>query len=222
VSALFRRQFSSSTTVVVVLSVILLVQVQISYSLTIGKLAALDAAGDWVIGVWIGVRFLALAFVILMRIMDRKDALFKGMILANALFTLGLLANVFALSTVLAGMTQQSAQVLLRDAFFVALANILIFSIWYWIIDPPGIGEAPRTDAAWDFLFPQRAAELPQFAGWRPRYGDYLFLAFTTTLAFSPAETGPLTIRAKLLMILQASISVVTIVVIVGNAINVL
>ncbi len=89
-------------------------------------------------------------------------------------------------------------------------------------MDPPGIGEVPRADERWDFLFPQRAGESPQFEGWRPRYGDYLFLAFTTTFAFSPTDTLPLTIRAKMTMVLQTIISVITIIVFVGNAINVL
>jgi nitric oxide reductase large subunit len=43
---------------------------------------------------------------------------------------------------------------------------------------------------------------------------------FTTTLVFSPADTVPLTRRAKVLMLLQALISAATIVVIAGSAIN--
>ena len=62
----------------------------------------------------------------------------------------------------------------------------------------------------WDFLFPQRGANLPHYESWPPRYTDYLYLAFTTSFAFSPTDTLPLTRRAKMLMLLQSAISIIT------------
>jgi uncharacterized membrane protein len=53
-------------------------------------------------------------------------------------------------------------------------------------------------------------------------YADYLYLAFTTSFAFSPTDTLPLTRRAKMLMLLQSAISVVTLTGIAGAAINIL
>jgi uncharacterized membrane protein len=103
-----------------------------------------------------------------------------------------------------------------------AVTNILIFSIWYWIIDPPGIDETKREDAPWEFLFPQRGASLPHYESWVPRYTDYLYLAFTASFAFSPTDTLPLTRRAKLLMLLQSAISIITLTAIAGSAINIL
>jgi hypothetical protein len=41
------------------------------------------------------------------------------------------------------------------DVVLVATSNILIFSVWYWLIDPPGIEDVSRADEPWDFLFPQ-------------------------------------------------------------------
>jgi hypothetical protein len=61
-----------------------------------------------------------------------------------------------------------------------ATSNILIFSVWYWLIDPAGIEDVSRADEPWDFLFPQRSSPLPHYDGWVPRYADYLFVAFTT------------------------------------------
>ena len=72
------------------------------------------------------------------------------------------------------------------------------------------------------FLFPQRASSLPDYESWAPRYAAYLFVAFTASFAFSPTDTLPLTRRAKLLMLLQAAISVVTLTAIAGSAINIL
>jgi hypothetical protein len=51
---------------------------------------------------------------------------------------------------------------------------------------------------------------------------DYLFIAFTTSFAFSPTDTLPLTRTAKMLMMAQAAVSVVTLTGIAGAAINIL
>jgi hypothetical protein len=51
---------------------------------------------------------------------------------------------------------------------------------------------------------------------------DYLFLGFTTSTAFSPTEAMPLTARAKLLVILQSSISLITIAIVAARTINIL
>ena len=119
-------------------------------------------------------------------------------------------------------MTSPAVRTLLLDVGLMAVSNILIFSIWYWIIDPPGVEEIARADEPWDFLFPQRGSSLPHYESWVPRYADYLFVAFTTSFAFSPTDALPLTRRAKLLMLLQAAISVVTLTAIAGSAINIL
>ena len=108
------------------------------------------------------------------------------------------------------------------DMVALAISNVLIFSIWYWIMDPPGIDNDTPSNAPWDFLFPQRGNVVAQYENWKPRYSDYLYLAFTTSLAFSPTDTLPLSRRAKMLMLLQSVISVTTIVFIAGVAINIL
>jgi hypothetical protein len=102
------------------------------------------------------------------------------------------------------------------------VSNILVFSVWYWAIDPPGIDKEKRTSEQWAFLFPQRAASVPTFEGWQPGYADYLFVASTTSFAFSPADALPLTRTAKMLMLLAATISVITLTGIAGSAISIL
>ena len=59
-------------------------------------------------------------------------------------------------------------------------------------------------------------------SNWRPTYVDYLFLAFCTATAFSPTDVLPLTSRAKLLMMAESTISLVTIIAIAARAINIL
>jgi uncharacterized membrane protein len=155
-------------------------------------------------------------------ILNRKRDLFKAIILANGILTLGLIFNVAALMAVLIGFSSQAVKSLLIDVFLLAVTNILIFSIWYWIIDPPGVEENQRGDTPWDFLFPQRASSIPHYESWMPRYTDYLYLAFTASFAFSPTDTLPLSRRAKWLMLLQATISIITLTGIAGSAINIL
>ncbi len=74
----------------------------------------------------------------------------------------------------------------------------------------------------WDFLFPQRSFAIPQFDNWVPEYFDYLFLAFSTTFTFGPTDTLPLSQRAKLLMLLQVTISVINITVLAAFALSIL
>jgi hypothetical protein len=140
--------------------------------------------------------------------------LFQAIVLAIALLTLGLMTSAVALVDLLFNLSGQAGGNVLGDVILMALANVLVFSVWYWVIDPPDIDDRPRLDEPWDFRFPQRADTLPLYEQWAPRYTDYLCVAFTTTLAFSPAETVPLTRRAKMLMLTQALVSAATIVVI--------
>ncbi len=209
--------------VVMVLLVILLMQSEISYSTTFGRLDSLttDTRRSLATG-WLVFRVALMLVIAGLWLLDRKKALFKAIIITNSVLTIGLLMNMTALSDVLAGLSIQAARVLLVEVFFMAVTNILIFSIWYWIIDPPGVEENQRVDKPWDFLFPQRADSLPFYESWLPRYTDYLYIAFTTSLAFSPTDVLPLTRRSKMLMLLQSTISIITLTGIAGSAINIL
>nr|WP_245470524.1 hypothetical protein [Mesorhizobium sp. M2C.T.Ca.TU.002.02.1.1] len=55
-----------------------------------------------------------------------------------------------------------------------------------------------------------------------PGFVDYVFLAFTNATAFSPTDTLPLTQRAKLLMMAEAMISLLTIALVAARAVNIL
>ncbi len=210
--------------VVLVLFLIGILQGGISYSISFGKL---DNVLPWMNhGVLPALAFVVrgslLLLVLILWILNRKQILFKAIILTNTIFTLGLVFNMVTLLDILRGVVYQKVQPLLVDVVLLATANILLFSIWYWIIDPPGVDEKIRANEAWDFLFPQRAQPIPNYENWAPRYTDYIYLAFTTSFAFSPTDTLPLTRRAKLLMLLQSTISLVTLTGIAGAAINIL
>ena len=55
-----------------------------------------------------------------------------------------------------------------------------------------------------------------------PGFIDYLFLSFTNATAFSPTDTLPLSQRAKLLMMAEAMISLLTIAFVAARAVNIL
>ena len=104
------------------------------------------------------------------------------------------------------------------------VANILVFSLLYWQMDRGGpearVNHAGRRA---DWLFPQEnAPEKDVPAGWGATFVDYLYLAYSTATAFSTTEVAPLTPRAKLLMMLESSISLATILVVAARAINIL
>ena len=57
---------------------------------------------------------------------------------------------------------------------------------------------------------------------WSPGFLDYLFLAFNTSTAFSPTDTAVLSQRAKVLMVVQALLSLLILAVLVSRAVHTL
>ena len=111
------------------------------------------------------------------------------------------------------------------------LTNVIVFSLWFWELD--GDGPTPRAKAACardfrnaDFLFPQMNANPEHVTwtppDWKPQFLDYFYLAFTNATAFSPTDVMPLSRMAKMLMLIQASISLVTIALILARSVNII
>jgi hypothetical protein len=113
---------------------------------------------------------------------------------------------------------------LLRDGVLLWVSNLFSFTLWYWEVDGGGPVRRRRgPHASTDFAFPQQILNDKRvIANWKPQLADYLFLAFNTSTAFSPTDTMVLARRAKLLMMVQSLVSLLTVVVIVGRAINTL
>jgi hypothetical protein len=117
---------------------------------------------------------------------------------------------------------------LLCSAASLWVTNILVFALWYWRLDAGGPNDRDQRvgHPTGAFLFPQMTsrdltADEPQHA-WSPNFVDYLFLAFNTSTALSPTDVPVLSRWAKLLMMLQAMISLAVIVVLAARAINIL
>jgi hypothetical protein len=147
----------------------------------------------------------------------------KLVVAMNGLLTLELFISTVLLTTNLGVENVSHLGQLVKDTILIMTINLLIFSMWNWIIDSPNLRRwTSRESETWDFLFPQRASTNPQFANWAPEYFDYLFLAFCTTFTFGPTDTLPLSQRAKLLMLLQVTISVINITVLAAFALSIL
>jgi hypothetical protein len=215
-----RYRISSLATVVIVLILTILFESRISFTMMFG---ALDfQQHSFVQTAWLILRVGSVLAVSLYWRLNNKKNLFRSIIFATGMLTLGLVGSTVRLIDVLGRHTLVNAIALLGDVVLLAMVNVLTFSIWYWLIDPPGIDETQPTAAPWEFLFPQRADTIPGYEAWIPHYTDYLALAFTTSVAFSPTDALPLTRRAKALMVFQAAISLISITVIAGSAINIL
>jgi hypothetical protein len=209
--------------IVLIMYSVSLMQEAVSYTLALGRLKSrLWHDLDVVAAAGTSLRSLFLLLLIGLWLFRRKRALMRVIVIANTLFTAALLIHAGFLLTVLTGLSARAVGELIGDVALMAVSNILIFSIWYWIIDPPGVIEDEPDPRPWAFLFPQRGSALPGYESWSPRYLDYLFVAFTTSFAFSPTDAAPLNRITKMLMLLQSAISVVTLTEIAGGAINIL
>ena len=112
---------------------------------------------------------------------------------------------------------------LLSSSVAIWVANVLAFSLLYWQIDRGGpAARVSATSARPDWVFPQPATPEDLPVGWRPLFLDYLFLAYNTATSFSPADVSPLTHRAKMLMMVESMISLLTTVIVLSRAINAL
>jgi hypothetical protein len=112
---------------------------------------------------------------------------------------------------------------LLSSSVAIWVANVLTFSLLYWQIDRGGpYPRASKLSVKPDWVFPQPATPEDLPPDWRPLFLDYLYLGYNTATAFSPTDALPLTHRAKILMMIESTISLLTMVIILSRAINVL
>ena len=106
---------------------------------------------------------------------------------------------------------------LLLAALQVWVTNVIAFALVYWELDrggPVSRRHAARTDLPpADFRFPQDedhdaidevAARSSQRTGWVASFVDYVYFSLSNSMAFSPTDAMPLSVRAKVLMGLES------------------
>jgi hypothetical protein len=146
----------------------------------------------------------------------------SGLVTLDMVLSLGLLVQALPRHTLAPG-------ILLRSAVALWVTNILVFACWYWRLDAggPHARDMRNRHTIGDFLFPQMTIDLERTdcrvaPGWSPGFVDYLFLAFNTSTAFSPTDVPVLSRWAKVLMMVQSTISFATVALLAARAVNIL
>jgi hypothetical protein len=113
------------------------------------------------------------------------------------------------------------AGALLSTGAAIWLTNIIAFAVWYWQFDRGGPAAHARR-ALPDFQSVQMQNPDLAHPEWEPQFVDYLYLSFTNATAFSPTDVMPLSRWAKLTMLGQSLVSLVTLALVIARAVNIL
>ena len=178
----------------------------------------------------LGPRWLILAVIIILLIPTifslRRGMMRLNFFLSTALSAAVTITLIWSLALLIAGIPdkRESPLEMLRGAAALWASNVLVFASWYWRLDAggPHVRDLREDHTEGAFLFPQMTDYRPNAAHefWKPGFVDYLFLAFNTSTAFSPADTPVLSRWAKLLMMTQSCISLGTIAILAARAIG--
>jgi hypothetical protein len=170
------------------------------------------------------------------RRMSRENRLLRRLSIAVVLLIAlsNTTALVLLIHSLVAGKATAGGQ-LLAAAGQVWLTNVLVFALAYWELDRGGpvtrfrVARPGLPNA--DFRFPQDedhdaisevAERSSAISGWAPGFVDYLYVSITNSSAFSPTDTMPLTVRAKLLMAVESVSALMMSVLVVSFAVGLL
>jgi hypothetical protein len=150
-------------------------------------------------------------------------------IIINGITTLALIGSVILLVRALPSHRGTPPLQLLRSGGLLWLTNVIVFALWYWRLDGggPTLRHKQNKFGSTSFVFPQMQIphdERSQFecTRWRPRFIDYLFVAFTQSSTFGPTDAPLLARWAKVLAMIQIFISLSIVVLLISRAVGVL
>jgi hypothetical protein len=149
-------------------------------------------------------------------------------IVNNGIITVALIGSVSLLVATMASHKQAPLR-LLSSGAELWLTNVLVFSLWYWRLDGggPNVRDKHPEFGSRSFVFPQMQIEKSErerfgVERWRPGFVDYLFIAFTQSSTFGPTDAPLLARWAKLLTVVQISISLSIVILLIARAVGVL
>ncbi len=179
--------------------------------------------------IWLLVGLPAILLTVDLSLTLRGRGLVRSRRAALVLLCLLVLGNFTALAILVAGLVTENASnltggELLLTAFAIYTADILVFGLLFWELDAGGPVARSRDPArtTLDFQFPQDENPVLAAKDWRPQVWDYLYLSLTNSIAFSPTDAMPLSLRAKATMGLESAISAVIVLLVAARAVNVL
>lgn len=190
-----------------------ILQTAIPQSLQIGSQYFMAALEVWLIFV--------IGFTAPKRHSDREHTHKTFSLLLIGLVSLANAAQLFLLTKALVHGVTLPGKTLLGSALAIFITNIIVFGLWYWELDSPGLSGRHRNQRA-HFQFPQSGSASKERKNWQPSFLDYLYVSTTNASAFSPTDAMPLTHIAKALMGTQALISLITVILVTARAVNIL
>jgi hypothetical protein len=197
-------------------------------------LAILSRAQEWrLLGlqwwVWLLVAIPLLLLSVDLVLAHRGRGIVRSRQAALVLLDLLVLGNLAALTILVAGlMTERTSSLsgaeLLVTGFAIWATDVIVFGLLFWEVESGGpvarLTASARTRP--DLQFPQDDNRELAPPDWSPQVWDYLYVALTNAIAFSPTDTLPLSLRAKAMMGLESAISAVTVLLVAARAVNVL
>lgn len=207
--------------------------VAICSSLALGLLSLLSQREGWELDglpwwIWLVLAIPGLLLCVDLWLGARGIGIARRRSSALALLAVIVAGNLLGVVLLLRGLiTSTSADLsggqLLCTSAVIWFANVIVFGVWFWDVDDGGAFHRARHERVTpDWQFSQD--ENPQLARrpWSPRIWDYLYVSLMNATAFSPTDTMPLTHKAKLLMGIESTVSLVLIVLVTARAVNVL
>ncbi len=178
---------------------------------------ALSLGPDWISAPVVG------GFLLAITVLHRSGRMRANQIMGYVMLAIVTADMVTSLTLLIIRLPahRESPRELLVAAMGLWTSNILLFACWYWRLDGggPNARDRRKSHDSGAFLFPQMEIHIHN---WKPGFVDYLFLAFNTSTAFSPTDVPVLSRWAKVMMMVQSSISLGTVVILAARAVNVL
>lgn len=164
----------------------------------------------------------ALILCLIMYFFSTQENVYRAVLITTLLSLLVLILNAADLLRSLFDQ-QVNAVYLLLDASIVYVTTILLFSVFYWVLDHESqearCSNRPYTSV---LVFPQNETDYPGYEDWKPGFIDYLYLSFNTSSTFGPTETLVLSPKAKCTMISQVALSLIVLIVLAARAVGIL
>ncbi len=178
----------------------------------------------WILGLIGGLLLAALGIARPKRLTEVSTTVrVLGLAMIASLATANVVSGTRLVSALLHGHFRGDATKLLVTGGAIWLTNVIVFALGYWELDRGGpVARAVGTERFPDFAFVQM--QNPELAppGWASGFVDYFYLSFTNAAAFSPTDVLPLSRWAKMTMMVQSAVSLMTVALVVARAVNIL
>ena len=146
---------------------------------------------------------------------------FLSVVLLGLISIANISGLIYVLHSLIINHATLSGEQLLVAGIAIFMTNIIVFALWYWEIDSPGLTRTLWSKYDKDFQFTQQDLA-KEFPDWQPEFGDYLYLSISNAINFAPADVRPLTLQTKALMASQSLVSVFTLALLIARSVSIL